>query len=153
MNWVKNSEKNATAKQTFLHDRPWISPWIKSISNEFYIIIHVIASQLSGHCDVISNRLWRHQQNENPASERRGRCINIVVFIVIYYIESLCRVRNKIMYVLSWRTVSPLTRVLFGVYLNTKINLSWALKQFVTRVYTSFSINTNVFMCNEIWPH
>ena len=27
--------------------------------------------------------------------------------------DSLCRVRNKIMYVLSWRTVSVLTRVLF----------------------------------------
>ena len=27
--------------------------------------------------------------------------------------DTLCRVRNKIMYVLSWRTVSALTRVLF----------------------------------------
>ena len=30
----------------FLHDRPWISPWIKSISNELDITIHVIALQL-----------------------------------------------------------------------------------------------------------
>ena len=30
----------------FLHDRPWISPWIKSISNELDIICHVFASQL-----------------------------------------------------------------------------------------------------------
>ena len=37
--------------------------WIKSISNELDITIHVIESQLSGHCDVISIRLWRHQQN------------------------------------------------------------------------------------------
>ena len=44
-------------------------------------------------------------------SETRGRCVNIVVFIVIY--GFLCRVRNKIMYVLSWRTVSSLTRMLF----------------------------------------
>ena len=58
----------------FLHDRPWISSWIKSISNELDVTIHVIASQLSGPCDVISNRLWRHQQNENRASETRGRC-------------------------------------------------------------------------------
>ena len=29
------------------------------------------------------------------------------------FMDSLCRVRNKIMYVLSWRTVSALTRVLF----------------------------------------
>ena len=38
----------------FLHERPGISPWIKSISNELDIICHVLASQLSGHCDVIS---------------------------------------------------------------------------------------------------
>ena len=35
----------------FIHDRPWISPWIKMISNELDIIIHVIASQLS-YCEV-----------------------------------------------------------------------------------------------------
>ena len=94
----------------FLHDRPWISPWIKSISNELDITIHVITSQLFGYCDVINNRLWRHQQNVNPASETRGRCVKIV-FIVI--LSSLCRVRNIIMHVLSWRTVSALPRVLF----------------------------------------
>ena len=47
----------------FLHDRPWISSWIKTISNELDIIIQAIASQLSSHCDVISNRLWCQQQN------------------------------------------------------------------------------------------
>ena len=39
-----------------LHTQLWISLWIKSISNESDIIIHVIASKLSGHCDVISSR-------------------------------------------------------------------------------------------------
>ena len=34
----------------------WISPWTKAIT------FHVLASQLSGHCDVINNRLWCHQQ-------------------------------------------------------------------------------------------
>ena len=68
----------------FLHDRLWISPWIKSIFNELDITIHVIASQLSGHCDAISNQLWRHQQNENRARETRGRCVKHVLFIVIY---------------------------------------------------------------------
>ena len=62
----------STSKGLFLHDWPWILPWIKSTSNELDIIIHVIASQLSGHCDVISNRLWRHQQNVKRASETRG---------------------------------------------------------------------------------
>ena len=46
----------------FLHDRPWISPSIKSIFNELNIIIHGIATQSSGNCDVISNRLWRHKK-------------------------------------------------------------------------------------------
>ena len=74
----------------FLHDRPWISPWYKSISNEWDIIIHLIASQLSGHCDVISNRLWRHQQNENRASETRG-IVKIIVFIVTYGFLMSCK--------------------------------------------------------------
>ena len=56
-------------KPVFLHDRQWISPWIKSISNKLDVTIHVISSQLSGQCDVISNRLWRHQQNENWADD------------------------------------------------------------------------------------
>ena len=95
----------------FVHDRPWISPWIKSISNELDIAIHVIASQLSCHCDVIGNRLWRHQQNENCVSETRERCVKIIV--LSSFMESFCCVRNKIMYVLSWWTISLLTRVLF----------------------------------------
>ena len=99
-------------KTLFLHDRPWISPWIKSISNELDIVIHVIASQLSGQCDVIGNRLWRHQLNENRVSETRKRCVKIVV--LSSFMDSFCCVRNKIMHVLSWRTVCALTRVLFG---------------------------------------
>ena len=66
------------------HDRPWISPWIKSISNELDITIHMITPQLSGYCDVINDILWRLQQNVNPATEARDRCFKIVVFIVLY---------------------------------------------------------------------
>ena len=94
-----------------LHHRPWISLWIKSISNELDIIIHVIASQLSRYCDVISNQLWRHQQNDDRASQTRGRCVKIGA--LSSFMDPLCRVRNKIMHVLSWRTVSVLTRVFF----------------------------------------
>ena len=65
------------------------------------IIIHVIASQLFGHCDVIDNWLWRHQQNKNWASEAVYRSSFLSSFM-----DSLCCVRNKIMHVLSWRTVS-----------------------------------------------
>ena len=93
----------------FLHNRPWISPWIKSKSIELDIIIHVTVSELSGHCDVISNRLWRHQQNENWASEKRDDMLTSS--FLSSFMASLCRVRNKILYVLSWRTVSALTRV------------------------------------------
>ena len=95
----------------FLHDRPWISPWIKSISNELDITCHVFASQLSGHCDVIANRLWRHQQNVKLASETRGWYVKILV--LASFMDSLCRKRNKIVYVLLWRTVYALIRVLF----------------------------------------
>ena len=59
----------------FLHDPPWISPWIKSISNELDITCHVFVPKLSGHCDVINNRLWRHQKNVKRASETRGWCV------------------------------------------------------------------------------
>ena len=52
----------------FLHDRPWISPWIKSISNELDITIIMITLQLFRYCDVISNRLWRHQQKEDTGT-------------------------------------------------------------------------------------
>ena len=71
----------------------------------------MIAPQLYSHCDVINNRLWRYQQNENCARETRGRCEKIVVLSSL--IDSLCRVRNRIMYVLSWWTVSALTWTLF----------------------------------------
>ena len=82
-------------KDYFLHNRSWISPWIKPISNGLDIVVHVIASQLSCHCDVISNRLWRYQQNETRVVETRGRCVKIVV--LSSFMDSLCRVRNKIM--------------------------------------------------------
>ena len=75
----------------FLHDRSWISSRIKSISNELDIIIHVITSLLCCYCGVISNQLWRHQQNEDRASETRGRCVNIAAFIVIYGCVMSCK--------------------------------------------------------------
>ena len=113
--------------KSFLHNRPRKSPVIKSISS-----IHVVASQsLSHYCDLISNRLWRHQQNEDRPSETRGRCVKIVVLSSC--MVSLCRVMNKIMCVLSWRTVSARTGALLATReINTKITLWWALKQIVT---------------------
>ena len=74
----------------FLHDRSWISPWIKSISSELDITCHVFASQLSGHCDVIANRLWRHQQNVKLASKTLEWCVKILVLSVIYGFVMSC---------------------------------------------------------------
>ena len=75
----------------FLPDLPWVSPWIKSISNTLDIIIHMIASQLSGHCDVIDNRLWRHQNIENRASETLRRCGKFVASIINYGFVMSCK--------------------------------------------------------------
>ena len=89
---VMESMWTGLGKVVFLHDRSRKSPWIKSISNELDITVHVIASQLSGHCDIISNRLWRHQQRE---SVRHGDDVNRPLFLPSF-MNSLCRVRNKI---------------------------------------------------------
>ena len=131
----------------YLHHRPWISLWIKSISNKLGITCHLFASQLSGHYDVIANRLWCHQQNIKWASETRDDVWRSLFSASFIY--SLCHLRNKIMYVLLWWTVFALTRVLFwclfpsllcnsDIYI--KITLSWAHKQFDTRVHTLFYI-------------
>ena len=56
----------------------------------------MIVSQLSGDCDVINNRLWRHQQNVNLVSEARGRCLKIVVFIVFCIVVMSYKRWNKI---------------------------------------------------------
>ena len=90
----------------FLLDWPWISLWIKSISNELDITIHSIASQLSGHYDVISNRLWQHQ-NENQASETWGWCVKIVAFTVIYGFVMSCK---------KWNNVCTLMTNFFGAH-------------------------------------
>ena len=53
--------------------------------------------------------------------------------------NSLCRVRNEIMYALSWRTIYALIRVSFWCLFKHK-KLSWAQKQFAIRVHTLFYI-------------
>ena len=85
---------------------PWISPWIKSISYELDITVHMIASQLWHHQQsiVMSSAEWKSSEwdmgtmcKDRPLSS---------------FMDSLCHVRNKIMYVLEWRTVSVLTGAL-----------------------------------------
>ena len=83
---------NLSKKWRFLLDRPWIWPWIKSISNKFDIAFCVHASRHNcciAYCT--GNRLWRHQQNVNRVSKPRGRCVKIFIFIVIYEFVILCK--------------------------------------------------------------
>ena len=69
------------------------------------------------------------------------------------FIDSLCRVRNKIMYVLLWRTVYALTRVLLCNSGNKhQKTLSWAHKQFATRVNTLFLFDC-MLTCVPQWIH
>ena len=80
----------------FLHDRPWISPSIKSISNELDITCHVFASQLPGHCDVITNPLWRHQQNVKRARGDAGVMCEAPRYSVIYGFVMSCKKWNDV---------------------------------------------------------
>ena len=104
----------------------------------------MIASQLSGYCDVICNRLWRRQQNENRASATWGRCVKLVVFIVIYGLVMSCKKKNN---------VCTLVTNHFCAHSSGKITLSWALKRFVTRVHTLFSITFIFCHCSSVPFH
>ena len=59
--------------------------------------------------------LWRHRQSIVTSSAERTAIEwdTGIILILASFIDSLCRVRNKTMCVLSWQTVSALTRVLF----------------------------------------
>ena len=62
-------------------------------------------------CDIISNRLWCHQENVNWLCEMQGRYVKHIVFIVIYgFIMSY---EYEMIYVLSWQIVSAFMRGLF----------------------------------------
>ena len=62
---------------------------------------HVLASQLSG--DVISNRLWRHQWNENTASEA---WVDVwKSSFLSSFMDSLCCPAQKCILKTSWREV------------------------------------------------
>ena len=76
------------------------------------------------------------------------------------FLSSLCRVRNKIMYVLSWRIVSALTQGLFWCLFPSLLRNSGnkhqnnplvrALKQFVTQVHTLFTIYSII---HRVWTY
>ena len=95
---------------------------------------------------TIVSLLWRHQKSivmlsaeRRPSEWDTGSMCKDRRFLSSF-MDSWCRVRNKIIYVLSWRTVSVLIQVLFAIREITAKNISWALKQFVTRMHALFFI-------------
>ena len=112
------------------YDWSWISSWIKSLSHEFDIPFHVRASKLPSHhhrftidCDVITTTKAEQVRHDVDACESSfwSPCMGWC-----------CHVRNRIMYLLSWRTLYALTRGYFGARcfptreIDTKITLSSA---------------------------
>ena len=107
----------------------------------------MITSQLSGYCDVIKYWLWRQQQNVNPASEARGRCVKIFIFIIIFIVVMLCK---------KWNNVCTLVRNCFCTHSSVilvfvsliasqlqtkkKITLSLEVKQFIH--YSLYNLTT-----------
>ena len=143
----------------FLHDRPLISPWIKLISNEldqFTWSCHnwlVIATSSAIYCDVTS-RTKTERDTGMMCKDRR------FYHICVIFGFKLCRVRNTIMYVSRDELFVRSLECYFGVYLprcfatgeiNSKITLSWALKQFVTRVHTLFSTSSIFLPHPSVW--
>ena len=91
-------------------------------------------------CDVISRMKTERVRHGDKVSRSS---------FLSSFMDSFCRVRNRIMYVHWRRTVSALTRVLFWCLFplllrncgnKHQITFSWAPKQFITRVHTVFSI-------------
>ena len=106
------------ALQMFCFANHRVIPWCLSshgyilpcVPAAFQKVLHEMAPQLSDHCDVITNRLWRHGKDVNREDEARGRHVKLIVSNVIC-VFVICG--NQIMYALSWRRLYLLTRVLF----------------------------------------
>ena len=115
-------------------------PWIKSIYSDLDITFYLLASKSSGHVMV----LWRHQQYivTSPAVRKQSEETPNRLFVIM---RGLCRVKNRIMFVLEWRTIMHSLGCYFGIYslccfatqeINTKMTLSRGHKQVVTLVHT-----------------
>ena len=102
------------------------------------------------NCDIISRRKTERMRYDGLRSSYLSS-----------FMDLLCRVRKEMMYVLPWQTVSVLTRVLFWCLFPSllrksenkpKITFSWAVKLFVTRVHTLFSIDCELAI-DSLWLH
>ena len=78
----------------FVHDWPWLWPWIKSISNKLNIAFRVRASQLLRHVMY----LWRHQLStmtslaeRNPSEWKTGLICKDRNFFVIRGFITTCK--------------------------------------------------------------
>ena len=100
----------------------------------------MIASQLSGHCDVISNRLCRLQQNVNPASETMGVCF------------PRCRANRETStkLTLSWAHKQSAARVHTLLYISTnsihnqsKANQTWG--------FITYTCSVLGYMLSSLW--
>ena len=78
----------------------------------------VIVTSSAIDCDVISKMKTEQVRHGNDG--KRSLFLSL-------FMNSLCCVRNKIMYVLLWQTVSVLTRVLFW-YLFPSLLRNWGYK-------------------------
>ena len=125
----------------FLHNRPWISLWIKSITNELDIIIHsclAIVTSSAIDCDVISWTKIERGDTGTMCKDHRFCCV--------YGFVRLCKKQSNVCTLVT-NSFCAHSSVIFATIntknKNTKITLLWALKQFVTRVHTLFSIDLN----------
>ena len=122
----------------------------------------MFASQLSVHCDVIANRLWRHQQNVKRARHSTGIMCEDPRFSVIYGFVMSCKKLDNVCTLVTNCLCTHSSVILVFISctvcatreINTKITLLWAHKQFATRVHTLFSIypySSGLYSCDELF--
>ena len=97
------------SKLTIIGSDNSLSPrWCQAIiwTNAGVLLIRTLGTNFSEILSDLSSA-ERRPSERDTGTMCKYRCF------LSSFIDALCRVRNKIMYALSWRTVSPLTRVLF----------------------------------------
>ena len=132
MKWEPQHKISYTTGREYRRERnPYLTSEISFFTRSRHNCL-VIFKSSAIECDV------------NREGQTQGRCVKIVV--LSSFMDSSCRVRNKVMYVLS---VHALTRVLIWclfpplcatLEINTKITLPWAHKLLATRVHTLYII-------------
>ena len=125
-------------KSVALHDQSWIWPWIKSIHNELNINFLMRTS----HNAFMTSLAIDFDVIRRTQTERVRRDVWRLSFLASF-MNSLCRERDKITYVLSWQTVYAPTRMFVWCLFPSLIRISenkhqnnivWAHKQLETRV-------------------